>query len=217
MSSGLGGTKVILIDPATTSYPEDGRATLLVLGSLGDSDDELNSGTIVQPSRSVIEEVHAKINSTSLTWDWRNKYIEYLKNGKLPSDPKESRALRTKATRFTLSKDGTLFFRKMFDGELAICLGPGDTDYVLREIHKGTFGNHYGAESLVHKVIRAGYYWVDMEKDTKEFVRKCYKCQSYAPMIHQSREQLYSVLSPWPFMKWVMDIVGPLPSAPSKA
>lgn len=53
------------------------------LGSLVE-DDELNSGTVVQLMRSVIEEGHAEINFTSLTWDWRNKYIEYLKNGKLP-------------------------------------------------------------------------------------------------------------------------------------
>nr|XP_009778832.1 PREDICTED: uncharacterized protein LOC104228125 [Nicotiana sylvestris] len=43
----------------------------------------------------------------------------------------------------------------------------------LQEIHKGTCGNRSGAKSLVHKVIRAGYYWAIMEKDTKEFIRKC--------------------------------------------
>ena len=67
----------------------------------------------------VIEEVHTKINSTSLTWYWRNKYIEYFKNGKLPSDPTESKTLRTKAARFTLANDGTLF-RRTFDGPLEI-------------------------------------------------------------------------------------------------
>nr|XP_016501884.1 PREDICTED: uncharacterized protein LOC107820171 [Nicotiana tabacum] len=134
---------------------------------------------IPEPStseKSSIGEGHAEINSTSLTWDWRNKYINYLKSGKHPSDHKESRALRTKAARFALDEDGTLY-RIKFDGTLVVCLGPGDTDYVLREIHKGTCGNHYGAESLVRKIIRAGYYWDIMKKYTKEFVRKCDKCQ----------------------------------------
>nr|XP_009788356.1 PREDICTED: uncharacterized protein LOC104236174 [Nicotiana sylvestris] len=47
------------------------------LANLGSSveDDGLNSGTVVQLMRSVIEEGNAEINSTSLTWDWRNKYI----------------------------------------------------------------------------------------------------------------------------------------------
>ncbi|XP_070036885.1 uncharacterized protein [Nicotiana tomentosiformis] len=114
------------------------------LANLGSSveDDELNLGTVAQLMKSVIEE--------GLTWDWRNKYIEYFKNGKLPSDPKELRALRIKVARFTLSNDGTLF-RKTFDGPLAICLGPGDTNYILGEIHESTCGNHSGADSLVNK------------------------------------------------------------------
>lgn len=35
-------------------------------------------------------------------------------------------------------------------------------------------------------------------------------------MIHQPGELLHSILSPWPFMKWGLDIVGPLLSVPSK-
>ncbi|XP_070009629.1 uncharacterized protein [Nicotiana sylvestris] len=188
------------------------------LANLGSSikEEDLLLGAVVQLFKSVVEEGHAEINSTSLTWDWRNKYIDYLKDGKLPAYPKESRALQTKAARFSLDENETLY-RRTFDGPLAICLGPGDTDYVLREIHKGTCGNHSAADSLVRKLIIVGYYWDNMEKDTKEFVRKCDICQRFAPMIHQLGEQLNSALSPWPFMKWGMDIVGPLPTAPGKA
>lgn len=100
-----------------------------------------------------------------------------------------------KAARFSLSEDGTLL-KRMFDGPLAICLGSGDTEYVLREVHEGTCGNHSGTESLVQKVIRADYYWIDMEKAAKEFVQKYDKCQRHAPMIHQPGELLHSILSP---------------------
>ncbi|XP_070054359.1 uncharacterized protein [Nicotiana tomentosiformis] len=132
--------------------PREQNSKADTLANLGSSveEDDIVPGTVVQFSRSVVEEGHAEINSTSLTWDWRNKYVEYLKHGKLPSDPKESRALRAKAGRFTLDENGTLY-RRTFDGSLAVCLGPGDTDYVLREIHEGTCGNHSGADSLIHK------------------------------------------------------------------
>ncbi|XP_019235701.1 PREDICTED: uncharacterized protein LOC109216026 [Nicotiana attenuata] len=36
------------------------------------------------------------------------------------------------------------------------------------------------------------------------------------PNDHQPGDQLHSVFSPWPFMKWGMDIVGPLPMMPGK-
>ncbi|XP_070025134.1 uncharacterized protein [Nicotiana sylvestris] len=106
------------------------------LGNLGSSveDDELNSGAVVQLIRLVVEEGHAEINSTSLTWDMRNKYVEYLMTEKLPSNPKESRTLRTKEALFSLYEDETLF-KRIFDDPLEICLGPGDTEYVMMEVH----------------------------------------------------------------------------------
>nr|XP_016507017.1 PREDICTED: uncharacterized protein LOC107824727 [Nicotiana tabacum] len=100
---------------------------------------------------------------------------------------------------FTRQKWGSV--QKSFRRPPAVCLGPAVTDYVLQKIHEGICGNHSGADSLVRKVIRVGYYWESMEKDTREFVRKCDKCQRFAPMIHQLGEQLNFVLSPWPFMK----------------
>ncbi|XP_019246477.1 PREDICTED: uncharacterized protein LOC109226132 [Nicotiana attenuata] len=195
--------------------PREQNCEADALANLGSSaeEEDLLPRPVVQLFKSAVEDGQAEINSASLTWDWRNKYIAYLKDGKLPTDPKESRALRTKAARFSPDENGALY-RRTFDGPLAICLGPGNTEYVLREINEGTCGNYSRADSLVQKVIRAGYYWDSMEKDAKEFVRKCDKCKRFAPMIHRPREQLHSILSPWPFIKWGMDIVGPLPTAP---
>nr|XP_009603444.1 uncharacterized protein LOC104098424 [Nicotiana tomentosiformis] len=154
------------------AVPPIGNSEVDALANLGSSVDvdEFSSGTVVQLMKSVIEEGYAEVNSTSLTCDWRNKYIDYLKTGKLPLDPKESRAMRTKATRFSLVEEA--LFRRTFDDPLARCLGPGETEYTLREVHEGTYGNHSGVESLVRKLIRADYYWTKMEKDAKDFVRK---------------------------------------------
>ncbi|XP_070026019.1 uncharacterized protein [Nicotiana sylvestris] len=67
------------------------------LGSLVEEDD-IVPGTLVQLSKLVVEKGHAEINSACLTWDWRNKYIDFLNYGKLSADLKESRTLRAKAT-----------------------------------------------------------------------------------------------------------------------
>ncbi|XP_070055031.1 uncharacterized protein [Nicotiana tomentosiformis] len=189
--------------------PRDQNSEADALANLGSSvdSDEFNSEAVVQLMSSVIKEGYVEVNSTSLTWDWRNKYIDYLQKGQLPLDPKESRALRTKAARFSLV-EGKLCQRSFF-GLLARSLGLGETDYMMREVHKGTCENHSGAKLLVWKLIRACYYWNEMEKDAKEFVQKCNECQRHAPMIYQPRELLRLVISPWSFMKWEMDIVGP--------
>ncbi|XP_070057904.1 uncharacterized protein [Nicotiana tomentosiformis] len=114
--------------------PQDQNSEADALANLRSSvdDDEFSSGTVVQHMKSVVDEGHAKINSTSLTWDRRNKYIDYFKTRKLPSDPKESRALSTKAARFSLS-EGTLY-KRTFDGPLAVCLGSGYTGLTWRKM-----------------------------------------------------------------------------------
>nr|XP_009596879.1 uncharacterized protein LOC104092895 [Nicotiana tomentosiformis] len=130
--------------------------------------DEFSSATIVQLMKSVIEEGHAEIPKN------REPFV--------------------KATRFSLA-EGALVTRT-FDGPLARCLGPGETEYALREVHEGTCRKHSGAGSLVQKLIRAGYYWIEMEKYGKDFIWRCDDCQRYASMIHQLGEMLHSVLSP---------------------
>nr|XP_033514875.1 uncharacterized protein LOC117279438 [Nicotiana tomentosiformis] len=96
----------------------------------------------------------------------------------------------------------------------ARCLGAFKVNYVIREVHEGICGNYLDEDSVVLKLVRAGYYWPRMEHDAKDSVQKCDKCQRYAPLVHQPAELLHSVLSPWMFMKWGMDIIRPLPLAP---
>ena len=44
----------------------------------------------------------------------------------------------------------------------------------------------------------------------KEYVNKCDKYQRFAPLKHQPAEQLNSIVLPWPFAKWGLDILGEL-------
>ncbi|XP_074299306.1 uncharacterized protein LOC141630372 [Silene latifolia] len=53
-----------------------------------------------------------------------------------------------------------------------------------------------------------------MRKDAMEFAKRCDACQRHAHVSHQPAEPLHQIISPWPFMEWGMDIVGPLPRAP---
>ena len=52
-----------------------------------------------------------------------------------------------------------------------------------------------------------------MQKDAKEYARKCEQCQKHASMIHQPAGNLNPISSPWPFAQWGLDIVGPFPRA----
>ncbi|KAL0427463.1 UNVERIFIED_CONTAM: hypothetical protein Slati_2921100 [Sesamum latifolium] len=52
-----------------------------------------------------------------------------------------------------------------------------------------------------------------MKQDARYLVNKCKKCQKHTTLTHQPAEPLSVMLSPCPFSKWGMDIVGPFPLA----
>ena len=88
--------------------------------------------------------------------NWTIPLVSYLKNGVLPNEKEAARKLKVQATRFVLIKD--VLYKRGFSLPYLRCLGTEETDYAMREIHEGISGNHSGARSLVHKLIRAGYY-----------------------------------------------------------
>ena len=86
--------------------------------------------------------------------------VSYLKNDTLPNSKEAARKLKVQAARFVLIKD--VLYKRGFSHPFLRCLNPKEADYVNREVHKGICGNHSGSRSLVHKLIRAGYYWLTM-------------------------------------------------------
>ena len=46
------------------------------------------------------------------------------------------------------------------------------------------------------------------------YARKCDKCQRYSALIRAHPERLTVIFCLWPFVKWGIDIIGPMPIAP---
>ena len=79
--------------------------------------------------------------------------VSYLKDGKLLERKDEARKLRVRAARYVLINE--VLYKRGFSQPYLRCLTPNEANYVLREIHEGACGNHSGARSLIHKVVRA--------------------------------------------------------------
>ena len=88
--------------------------------------------------------------------NWTTPLVSYLKNGVLPDEKEAARKLKVQAARFVLMKD--VLYKRGFSRPYLRCLGTEKADYAMREIHESICRNHSGARSLVHKLIRAGYY-----------------------------------------------------------
>ena len=137
--------------------------------------------------------------------------IWYLKDNCLPEDKKQARLLRLKAARYILYNNR--LYRRGFSTPLLKCVNHIERNYILWEIHKGVYDNHYGGQSLAHKVLRWGHYWPTLRTDAMTFTRKCDKCQRFSNISRLHLEKLISMTSPWPFAIWGIDLIGPLPTA----
>ena len=82
---------------------------------------------------------------------------------------------------------------------------------MLREVHEWAYRNHSEAKALVHKVVRAGYYWPTIQADAKAYVKVCNQCQRFSNVPRQLSEYLTPMMAPWPFAQWELDILGPFP------
>ena len=117
---------------------------------------------------------------------WTTPIISYLRDGTLLQDHNASRRLKVQSSCFVLM--GDILYKRGFSRLYLRCLVLGEADYVMKEIHKRVCGNHSGARLLVHKLIRAGYYWSIMQKDTQSYVKACNKCQCFSNTIRQPLE-----------------------------
>ena len=88
--------------------------------------------------------------------NWMTPIVSYLKDRQLLEEKDEARKLRVRSTRYVLMDE--MLYKRGFSQPYLRCLASDEVNYVVREVHEGACGNHSGARSLVHKVVRAGYY-----------------------------------------------------------
>uniref|UniRef100_A0A2N9G491 Uncharacterized protein n=1 Tax=Fagus sylvatica TaxID=28930 RepID=A0A2N9G491_FAGSY len=167
----------------------------------------------MQSLPSVGGDIINEVCSVDQSPSWMSPILAYLKDDILPADRKEADRIRRIAPRYWVSKEGNLY-RRSFTGPYLRCVHLDTVQNLLWEIHEGICGGHTGGRSLAHRAIGQGYWWPYMQKDAAQYVKKCDKCQRFAPSIHQPATSLNPIASPWPFSQWGLDIVGPLPRAP---
>jgi hypothetical protein len=69
-----------------------------------------------------------------------------------------------------------ILHKKSSDGTLLRCMDEAEAEDALWEAHKGIFSTHASGHVMARKIQRAGYFWMTLEKDYVDYVRKCHKC-----------------------------------------
>ena len=171
-----------------------GALAKLATASQEDLDRRILVEHLLKPSININSEEIFLVMTTS---SWMDPIWDYLINGTLPSNPKETSKLRERSARFAFLRE--TLYKRGFSVPLLKCIGKEDANYVLREVHEGICDNHIEAWALAGKTLRQGYYWPTMLKDATELIRKCKICQEHAKISHLPSEPLTPIISPWPF------------------
>jgi hypothetical protein len=140
--------------------------------------------------------------------DWRFPILEWLVEGKLPSNQTEAWRIAHRAKAFVLI-DGKLY-KCRAAGILMRCVPGYQGRELLQKIHAGACGHHAGPRTLVEKAFRQGFYCPTAVSDSKDIVRRCEGCQFCARQTHLPVQALQTIPITWPFAVWNLDMVGPL-------
>jgi hypothetical protein len=57
------------------------------------------------------------------------------------------------------------------------CLPMAEATKIMERCHASLYGGHYGAFWTHAKIWQSGFFWPMIYEDTKEFVKRCHRCQ----------------------------------------
>ena len=83
--------------------------------------------------------------------------------------------------------------------DLLRCINRDEADYMMKEVHNGVCKPYLNGRLLAKKIMRTGYFWLTIEHDCVDFIKKCAKCQIYADVIHALSTELHSMTARWPY------------------
>ncbi|XP_073154139.1 uncharacterized protein [Henckelia pumila] len=119
--------------------------------ALSNRSDPIVAGRELVSQLETLDEIIAQVPEG----DWRYDMHKYLIKKELPSDNKKAEEVKRRALRFVVIDQ--ILFKRSFSQPLLNCLGPDETNYVLREIHEGSCGSHLGSLALARKALLAGF------------------------------------------------------------
>ncbi|KAF8115986.1 hypothetical protein N665_0024s0013 [Sinapis alba] len=138
-------------------------------------------------------------------------FIDHLADNKLPPGKWAARRLKARSTKYVVI-DGYLH-RWTTTKVFPRCITGDEIRLVMAEKHKGTAGNHSGGPALALKIRNLRFFWPTMNTDCESYAKYCDMCQHHAPNIHRPTEFLRTTTAPYPFRRWGMDVIEPMPAS----
>ena len=133
---------------------------------------------------------------------------EYLTTLVLPSDRKLANQIQRQSNHFEILENQLFKKDKKNKGNFLKVLKNHEIETILYATHNHPTGGHLGIEKVFEK-IRENYYWPQMFKDIRNYIKGCDSCQRRGKP--SKKTLLHPIPVGKPFEKIGIDFVGPLP------
>ncbi|XP_058217623.1 uncharacterized protein LOC131328737 [Rhododendron vialii] len=145
--------------------------------------------------------------------DVSDDWMVPIKNYLLNPNEKVKRVVKCRSINYVLL--GQDLFRRTSDGLLLLCVSKDQSMRIMGEVHEGTCGTHQVGDKMRWLIKRHGYYWPTIRADCIQYAKGCQQCQKHGPIQRIPAHQLQSIIKPWPFRGWAIDMVGEIHPASS--
>ena len=102
-------------------------------------------------------------------------------------------------------------------GVLLKCLNQEEAKVLMGEVHEGICGAHQSAYKMKWIICRTGYFWPTILEDCFEYYKGCQDCQRFGNVQKSPASAMNSIIKPWPFRGWGIDLIGKIFLPSSKA
>ena len=78
----------------------------------------------------------------------------------------------------------------------------------MKQVHEGVCGAHQSGVKMCWLIRRLDYFWPTILKDCITYSKGCQQCKKYGSIQRIPAVELHSILKPWSFRGWAMDLIG---------
>lgn len=119
---------------------------------------------------------------------WFNPLLDFLVNGAFLEDKKKAYATVSKLRIYFLQENK--LYRKTSLGLGLLYITKISSHNLLKKVHEGYYRSYFGGRKLSQRIVCQGFYWLNILADSIKYSQ---------------------MFNPWPFYKWGLDIIGPMP------
>jgi hypothetical protein len=157
---------------------------------------------IVDLSENPQEEAILQVSQKFIDSPWYAGIIYVLRNLQDPPGLSKTKArfLKLKATKFCVL-DISLYWKD--PGAILLnYLLEEDTERAIKEFHKGDYGEHNYWNTIAHKILRVGFYWLNIFADVYKEFSSCHECQIFDAKRKLQPLSLKPIFVEALFMQW---------------